>query len=281
MQSSEQHRSSSEMSTKMFLHPRSQAGQAIVLAALMIIVLFGAVGLAVDGGVGYYYNTMAERAAGAAALSGVVFMPGQLTPAQAIPLASGNDATDRAIAEAAHNGFSMAGANPQNVNVIVSGGPGFDNKLQVTVSRDVPPFLMQLSGIPSSHIQRTAIATSLPPLSLGQPGTQTGSTTAQLGTGGNNYFFMRTEGWSTDRQQGDAFTPNPSGGALGVSSDLHAISATQGNDTGDGSLPNRGGYNYLVNLPNGGCDPQQLRQPHRPRHQAVQPVQPGRELLPP
>jgi hypothetical protein len=240
------------MSTKMFLHPKSQAGQAIVLAALMIVVLFGAVGLAVDGGIGYYYNTMAERAAGAAALSGVVFMPGQLTPAQAIPLASGNDATDRAIAEAAHNGFSMAGANPQNVNVIVSGVPGFDNKLKVTVSRDVPTFFMQMFGIPSIHIQRTAIATYLPPLSLGQPGTQTGSVTSQLGTGGNNYFFMRTEGWSTDRQQGDAFTPDPNGSALGASSDLHAISATQGNDTVDASLPNRGGYNYLVNLPNGG-----------------------------
>src|SRR5207245_743041 len=82
----------------------------------------------------------------------------------------------------------------------------------------------------------------LPPLSLGQPGTQTGSVTSQLGTGGNNYFFMRTEGWSTDRQQGDAFTPNPAGGALGVSSDVHAISATQGSDTVDGSLPSRNGY---------------------------------------
>jgi Putative Tad-like Flp pilus-assembly len=240
------------MSTKSFLHPKSQAGQAIVLAALMIIVLFGAVGLAVDGGIGYYYNTMAERAAGSAALSGVVFMPGQLTPAQALPFASGNDATDRAIAEAAHNGFSMAAPNAQNVNVTVTAVAGFTNKLQVTVSRDVPTFFMQMFGLPSIHISRTAIATYLPPLSLGQPGTQTGSTTAQLGSGGNNYFFMRTEGWSTDRVQGDAFTPDPSGGSLGVSTDVHAISASQGNDTVDASLPDRGGYNYLVNLPNGG-----------------------------
>src|ERR1700704_1364506 len=252
MQSSEQHRSWSEMSTKSFLHPRSQAGQAIVLVALMIIVLFGAVGLAVDGGIGYYYNTMAERSAGAAALSGVVFMPGQLTPAQAIPLFSGNDATDRAVAEAAHNGFSMAAPNPQNVSVTVSAVPGFTNKLQVTVSRDVPTFFMQMFGLSSIHISRTAIATYLPPLSLGQPGTQTGSTTAQLGTGGNNYFFMRTEGWSIDRVQGDAFTPDPSGGSAGLSTDVHAISQAQGNDTVDASLPNRGGYNYLVNLPNGG-----------------------------
>jgi hypothetical protein len=243
---------SNKMSTKSFLHPKSQAGQAIVLVALMIIVLFGAVGLAVDGGIGYYYNTMAERAAGAAALSGVVFMPGQVTPAQAIPLFSGNDATDRAIAEAQHNGFDMTGSNPQNVSVTVSAVPGFTNKLQVTVSRDVPTFFMQMFGLSSIHISRTAIATYLPPLSLGQPGTQTGTVTSQLGTGGNNYFFMRTEGWSTDRQQGDAFTPNPAGGALGLSTDVHAISQSQGNDTVDASLPNRGGYNYLVNLPNGG-----------------------------
>src|ERR1700726_4093413 len=144
MQSSEQHRCLPNMCRKQFLSHKTQAGQAILLVGLMIIVLFGAVGLAVDGGIGYYYNTMAERAAGAAALSGVVFMPGQLTPAQALPLFSGNDATDRAVAEAAHNGFSMAGSNPQNVNVSVQAVPGFNNKLQVTVSRDVPTFFMQM-----------------------------------------------------------------------------------------------------------------------------------------
>src|ERR1700682_288504 len=58
------------MSNKQWLGPRSQAGQAIVLIAFMILVLFAAVGLAVDGGVGYYYNTAAERAAAAAALAG-------------------------------------------------------------------------------------------------------------------------------------------------------------------------------------------------------------------
>ncbi len=240
------------MARKQFLGPRTQAGQAVVLVAFMIIVLFGAVGLAVDGGIGYYYNTEAERAAGAAALSGVIFMPGQLTPLQAIPSGSGNDATDRAIVEAAHNGYSMAPPNPFNIQVSVQAVPGFENKLQVTVSRDQPTFFMQMFGIATFHISRTAIATYLPPLSLGQPGTQTGSTTAMLGAGGNSYYFMRTEGWETDRQQGDAFTPNPAGSSLGVSSDVHAISNTQGSDPVDPSLPDRGGYNYLVSLPTGG-----------------------------
>ena len=217
----------------------------------MILVLFGAVGLAVDGGVGYYYNTNAERAAAAAALSGVIFMPGQFTAADAVPGGSGNDATDRAIAEAKRNGFDVADV-ADGVTVTAARVPGYDNKLSVTVSRYVPVFFMQLFGVSRYLVSRTAIATYLPPLSLGQPGNQTGSTVSQLGSGGNNYFFMRTEGWSTDRQQGDAFTPNPAGSSLGASSDVHAISRAQGSDPVGASLPDRGGYNYLINLPNGG-----------------------------
>src|ERR1700687_2859727 len=105
------------MSRRQFLSPKSQAGQAIVLVALMIIVLFGAVGLAVDGGIAYYYNAGAERAAAAAALSGVIFMPKQYLSADSIPAAAGNDATDRAVAAAKKNGFAN-GVN--NVVVTVS-----------------------------------------------------------------------------------------------------------------------------------------------------------------
>jgi Flp pilus assembly protein TadG len=48
---------------KQFLHPKSQAGQAIVLLTLMMIVLLGAVGFAIDGGQAYYYSTRIEIAA--------------------------------------------------------------------------------------------------------------------------------------------------------------------------------------------------------------------------
>ena len=234
------------MTRAQFLSPRSQAGQAIVLIALMIIVLFGAIGLAVDGGIGYYYNNQAERAAAAAALSGVIFMPGQFTHAQSVPVGSRNSASDRAQDEARRNGFDWNDA-ANGVTVTAAVVPGFDNKLSVTVSRNAPVFFMQLFGITTYRVSRTAIATYLPPLSLGQPGTQVGSTTADLGSGGNNYFFMRTEGYSTPRSQGDAFTPDPAG-----SGDVHAISRAQGSDPIGATLPDRGGYNYLINLPNGG-----------------------------
>jgi hypothetical protein len=231
----------------------SQAGQAIVLIAFMMIALLAGVGLAVDAGVGYYYNTSAERAAAAAALAGVIFMPNQFGGAQAngpdtsIPAGAGSDASDRAVNEARKNGFDIADAT-HNVRVIPAPVPGASNKLQVTVSRTAPTFFMAMFGIPSFTVQRVAIATYLPPLTLGQPGSQIGSTVSQLGTG-NNFYFQRYEGWSTPRAQGDPFTTNP---APSGSSDVHQISGVKGVDVADPSLPSRGGQNYLINIPPGG-----------------------------
>src|SRR3979411_143418 len=108
------------------LYPRRQSGQAIVLVALMIIVLFGGVGLAVDSGIGSHGHAAAEGAAVAGALSGVIFMPGQQFSGQAQPGGSGNDATDRAIAEAKKNGFDTSNT-ADNVQVTVAAVPGFSN----------------------------------------------------------------------------------------------------------------------------------------------------------
>jgi hypothetical protein len=232
-----------------------QAGQAIVFVALMMVVLISGIGLAVDGGLGYYYNAAASRAAAAAALSGVIFMPNQFLSSQASPAGSGNDATDRAKAEAKRNGFDTADA-ADGVTVSAAAVPGYNNRLQVTVSRNVTTFFMRMFGVPSFPVTRVAVAEYLAPISLGQPGGQAGSTVSQLGTG-NNYYFMREFGWSADRGQGDAFSPNPAseyGAALNPASlDVHQLSAQTGADTVDPALPARGGYNYLINLPAAGA----------------------------
>ena len=230
---------------------KSQAGQAIVLIAFMMIALLAGVGLAVDAGVGYYYNTSAERAAAAAALAGVIFMPNQFGgrqtngPDTSIPLGADSDASDRAVNESRKNGFDITDVG-HNVQVIPAPVAGSTNKLQVTVSRTAPTFFMAMFGIPSFKVQRVAIATYLPPLTLGQPGSQIGSTISQLGIPGtNNYYFMRYEGWSTPRAQGDPFTPDPTPAG---STDVHQISQVKGVDVADPSLPVRGGDNYLINI---------------------------------
>ena len=242
------------MSRSQFLSVRSQVGQAVVLIALMLIVIFGAVGLAVDGGIAYYYNASAERAAASAALSGVIFMPAQFLPGSDIPAGSGNDATDRAVAAAARNGFDKnAVPNPNNITVSVNAVPGFDNKLSVTVTRTVQTFFMQVFGISTINISRTAIATYLPPLKLGQPGGQVGSTVSELGWAG--YYYMRTEGWNTNRGEGDAYTPHPTGCGVACPGsppyDVHQISASAGTDLADPTLPWHGGYNFMITVPTG------------------------------
>ena len=237
--------------------PKAQRGQAIVLMALMLMfVLAGGVGLGVDALIGYVQSLGAERAAAAAALAGVVYMPNQFNSPP------GNNATDKAIAISKRNGFDPADVangvvvDPERVPINGSNPPAYyANKFQVTVSKRVQVYFMQLLGFNNYVVSRTAVATYLPPITLGQPGGQIGSTTSQLGTA-NNYYFMRTEGWNVDRQQGDAFTPNPgfefNGPLNPPSSDVHQISATSGNEPADASLPTRGGYNYLITIPSTG-----------------------------
>lgn len=225
-----------------------QAGQMMVLLAFVMLVLLTGIGLAIDASEAYYYSATAERAAAAGALSGVIFMPKQFLPSQAIPVGSGNDATDRAVKEAVRNGHGITSGM-----VTASQVAGESNQLQVTVSMTVATLFMRVFGFNTYPIARSAVAEYLSPITLGQPGSQAGSTVSQLGTG-NNYYFMREEGWATDRSQGDAYTPDPAteyGGTLSpAAQDVHVISGA--NDISDPDLPARGGYNYLIDLPAGG-----------------------------
>ena len=228
---------------------KKQGGQAIVLLALTGTLLIGGVGIAVDLAVGYMYSIAAERAAAAAALSGVVFMPDQFAPASAVPLGSRNDATDRAVDEAKRNAFDPADV-ANAVAVSPAAVPGHPNQLRVTVSRNAPVFFMQLFGFSTYRVARTAVAAYLPPISLGQPGSQIGSSLGDLGR--TRFAFMREEGWSTDRSQGDAYTPNPLGGGYGASDDKHQISYSNGSEPRYATLRDLGGYNYRITIPTAG-----------------------------
>jgi hypothetical protein len=223
---------------------RGKAGQAIVILALTGTLMIGGVGVAVDLAVGYMYSIAAERAAAAAALSGVVFMPNQFDGTQAVPVGSRNDATDRAVDEAKRNGFDPA--NTQDGVVIVpSAVTGHPNQLRVTVAKAAPVFFMQLFGFRPYLVARTAVATYLPPISLGQPGSQIGSSLGELGK--TRFYFSREEGWATNRTEGDAYTPTPAGSA-----DVHQLSYTNGTEPKDATVADRGGYDYRITIPSGG-----------------------------
>ena len=224
----------------LILRRRRQRGQAIVIIAMTIVVLIAAIGLAIDGARMYFESVSAERAAAAGALSGVVDMPAQF-----------NNAQTRAIAEAKRNGFDAA---DPSITITVAAVAGQPQELSVTVTHRVPLAFMVMFGINTGTVARQAIAGYLSPISIGQPGQQLGPTVSQLGTA-NNFYFLRSEGWSTTREQGDPFTPNPCteyGGTINpCSSDQHQFSAAANDPVGTASplsLPDRGGQNYYVTI---------------------------------
>jgi Putative Tad-like Flp pilus-assembly len=229
-------------------------GQSLVIFALVATVLLGIVGLAVDGGFSYFASDRLERGAMAAALAGVPDMP----DFNSAP----NDATTTALAAAAVNGWTAGGANNVAISVAKVPDPNnaglfLNNQLQVKITSDVPVFFMRLLGFGTHRESRTAIAEYLRPITFGQPGSVLGSTVDNLGTAGN-FYFMRSEGWGTDRGQGDAYGPNPSnawsGNASAPNVDVHALSGTMGTETASQPLvtmPTRGGQNYQIYVPAG------------------------------
>ena len=72
---------------------RSAKGQAMAIFALVSVLLFVVAGLAVDAGSSYLTSNKLERAAAAAALAGVAYLPGDI-PTRTMPRSSRPHAMD-------------------------------------------------------------------------------------------------------------------------------------------------------------------------------------------
>jgi hypothetical protein len=147
------------------------------------------------------------------------------------------------------------------------GNPCADNKLQVQVQAYVQPTFLHVLGFSDHPVVATDTGFFLPPISLGQPGAQLGSTIGQLGTSGS-YYFLRSEGYGNDRIEGDAYDPyttqtsfdcqqsvTANTASLGTSSDAHTlsgatdVSAATMSSASASPLPTRGGYNFSIAVP--------------------------------
>jgi Flp pilus assembly protein TadG len=249
---------------------RSAKGQAMAIFALVSVLLFVVAGLAVDAGASYLTSNRLERAAAAAALAGVAYLPGDFP-----------DANNAALVEAARDGFPNAGLNGVSCGVgvfpcVLTSQPT-TNELKVTISTSVSTIFLRLVGFGAHTVVRSETAQYLPPISLGQPGAQQGSgmngsciglanycsnPASGLGSSGN-YYFDREEGWGNPRSEGDPFTPSPAQGttscglggvdpcSAAAAPDFHQISPEAGTETQYPSLNYQGGSNYLIQIPVG------------------------------
>jgi hypothetical protein len=168
-------------------------GAALALVAGSLVVLMGMAAFGTDLGWFYLNASRVQRAADAAALGGVVWMPADPSAAEAT-----------AFDIAMRNGFDDADAN---ITVDPEEIPGAPNELEVTVESVVPTFFARILGFDEMTISRTARAEYIPPLKLGSPSNKFGNDPSCYGSdvdcAGN--FWANIHGRNTDTHMGDAY----------------------------------------------------------------------------
>ena len=188
---------------------REERGQVLVIVALSLVMLLGFTGLVTD--VAWYeVNLMRiQRAADAAALAGVVYLPTNVAGAQTA-----------ALNESSKNGF----ANGLNGVTVTATPEALNNRiLGVTVAAPVRSWFARLFGITQFNARRNARAEFVLPVPMGSPQNYYGINvvcrnsdtspncplvTSADGTGNLSAlgFFGGVEARGTERQNGDAYS---------------------------------------------------------------------------
>lgn len=194
-------------------------GQILVMTGGILVVLIALVGLVID--LGWYQDNVlrVQRAADAAALAGVVELPGQVSSAYTL-----------ARSEASKNGYTDGAARTTVVPTQDGTNP---RRLNVTVTTQIDTFFMRVIGMNTLSISRKASAEYIRPIPMGSPlnyygvyklcrvsGSSiscpnvTGATGTSLTSQG---FFGAIEGQGSNRATGDAYAtgynPRPAANA--------------------------------------------------------------------
>jgi hypothetical protein len=220
-----------------------EAGQIIVVFALMLTALIGLVGIAIDVTFAWRSGLQIQRAADAGALAGVVYLPGDTT-----------SAATEAKSVVASNGYTTA-----NATVTAAPNTQDTHQLDVRVTSNVPTFFIRIFGINTWTISRMARAGFQLPVPMGSPEAFYGvyclptpshpncdGTNAIAGAASttvtNHGAWGAIQATGTDHGQGDAFIP------------LNDRARSLGTNSAGGTNPDFDpkGYNYAVELPAGG-----------------------------
>jgi Flp pilus assembly protein TadG len=203
----------------------SDRGAVAILTAVLIPVLILLTALAVDLGRWYVEAARVQKAADAAALGGVTYMPNNYSSAQTT---AGDVSAD--------NGYGDSGTSACTAASLASGTKcvstfktGVVSELGVTVSSTITNVFGSVFGNPTTTIARTAVADYQGPAIMGSPCNTFGNepnagggsasdpagTTIPSDTTQNGYatcqnrtpnFWATIEGPETDKVQGDRYS---------------------------------------------------------------------------
>ncbi|MDH3704887.1 MAG: pilus assembly protein TadG-related protein [Acidimicrobiia bacterium] len=202
-----------------------EKGYVLGLIGLLIVPIVGFVALATDVGAWYGEATSVQRAADAAALAGVVWMPDT------------TKATQVALEVAERNGYDDA---DPDIEVVVEPVPGNEEQLRVIIRNFDPPVFFAGAFLSDFSISRQAIAEYVLPVPLGSPRNHLG--TGDLLGANEEGFWLAVNGFCSPMEQGDhraaRFAGNWSNG--GSSNDRICPDASAGASAPVGPGPNSG-----------------------------------------
>jgi hypothetical protein len=227
-------------------------GFVLVFFALSLVVLIGIAALVIDVGNWYLEGSRLQRAADAAALGGVVYMPDDFNTAQRV-----------AEGLAAANGFTSA--NPgETVTAAPTSNP---DQLKVTITdAHIETFFAKVFGLESISETRSSVAQYDPAVPLGSPDNSLGTGDLQLGTGTLSCggiscanYWLAVSGYCSAREDGDEFSTAYAGDRADGNTDC-PLDETGTNPSAATIFANPDyrstGYTYDVDVPSsGGTDP--------------------------
>ena len=172
---------------------RGDDGFILATFGLFLVGMMTIAALAIDVGAWYSRGSQLQRAADAAALAAVVWMPNLN--------GLGTNATDVAITTAAKNGFVNDGTAS---TVLVSAVPGNTRQVKVTITDLHAPRYFSQFVIANQTISKSATAEYVMPLPLGSPRNTFGSgDLLTAASGGAENFWATVNGWCAGKESGD------------------------------------------------------------------------------
>ncbi len=169
---------------------REDKGAALPFIAATLVLLLAMGAFATDLGWIYLNGSQIQRGADAAALAGVVYLPGDL-----------NGVDTFTVNGAQANGYSVGTVNGSPTG---SGGPDNlawaakdDNKLEVTLTSVIDTFFLKVLGFDKITISRTGTAEYVKPVPVGNPDNSFGD--------GSDNFWAAINGRWTAHMHGDPY----------------------------------------------------------------------------
>lgn len=169
---------------------REERAAVLVWFALMLTMLIGFAGFAVDVSNWWLQAERLQRAADAGAHAGVVFLPADLPSARTT-----------ARAEIAKNGYTTTGATP-DATATITQEPN-PNRLRVSLTTQVPSYFVQLLGVDSVSLTRDAVAEFVAPVPMGSPENKLGNDPENADPG--TQMWVNISAPQTDKVQGDRY----------------------------------------------------------------------------